>query len=101
VLTIGAVWCPALAPVALAVNLVAWGMKARSTILTGWGYGWQSSQFKQSLGAFAISTVFLGKGTLLTKFGAGPLGSAARDIGSHVSKVVTGAASTVVGLLSW
>ncbi|WP_175408492.1 ALF repeat-containing protein, partial [Streptomyces sp. TRM64462] len=95
VLGIGALFFPPLGVAAAVAGLVSWGLQGVSTILKGVGYGWDSSQFKESLGIFVVGGLFLGKGQLFKKFGV------AEEIGAKVSGVVSDAATTVVGWLTW
>ncbi|PCG81412.1 hypothetical protein CIB93_35565, partial [Streptomyces sp. WZ.A104] len=86
---------PVLGGLAFGAGLISWGLQGVSAGLSGWGYGWDSSQFHQALGLFVVGGVFFGKGRLFSKFGV------AEEIGAKVSGVVSDAATTVVGWLTW
>jgi hypothetical protein len=94
-LGVGALFFPPLGVAAAAVSAVAWGLAGVSTLLSGVGFGWDSSQFKASLGMLTVGGILWGKGQMLKHFGV------AEEIGAKISGVASDVGSTVVDWLTW
>lgn len=95
VLGVGSFFFPPLAPFAVGAGYVSWGLQGVSAVLSGFGYGWDSSEFQSALGLFVLGGAFFGKASVFKKFGL------AEEVGAKVSSVVSDATTTVIGWLTW
>ncbi|MCW8216004.1 ALF repeat-containing protein, partial [Streptomyces griseolus] len=86
---------PVAGPIAVTTGIASWGLQGVSAVLSGFGYGWDSSEFHSALGMFVIGGMFFGKGKLFSKF------DVAEAVGAKVSGIVGDTVTTVVGWLTW
>ncbi|MFD5056504.1 hypothetical protein ACFWJZ_37005, partial [Streptomyces tendae] len=81
--------------IGLGLGLAGLALSATSAVLNGVGYGWDSSEFKTSLGQFLVGGIFMGKGAMFKKFGF------ADEVGAKVSEFTGGVIDSAIGWLTW
>ncbi|MFJ7272764.1 hypothetical protein ACIQV3_40105, partial [Streptomyces sp. NPDC099050] len=82
---------PFIAGLALSAGQVTIGLEVISTVSTGIGYGWTSSEFKRSLGITTISALTFGVGRIVH-----------HSVGSHLVKEISGIGREAVStIVSW